>query len=391
MCLFYYLFKKNITYSSNSLTNLKQVAIIGGGLGGLIAAIRLAQQGVPVILFEKNTYPFHRVCGEYVSNETLPFLEQHKLLPPAIQLPGITRFQLSSVSGRQTILPLDLGGFGISRYTFDHFLAQQARKVGVCLLENTRVITIAFANNRFHLDTSGKSFEADVVIGSYGKRSRLDMHFQRKFTTKRSPYVGVKYHVKTEHPDDLIALHNFNGGYLGISNVDSGKSNLCYLVHRSRLRENGSLEALEENVLFKNPLIKAIYSGATFLFEKPEVINEVSFASKEPVVNHMLMVGDAAGMITPLCGNGMAMAIHSAKLAADLIVQHLQENHSREWLEKRYADAWTKNFAGRLRYGRWVQHYLFGSAFSSNLAVHLAIHLRPLARLLVRQSHGNPF
>jgi len=370
---------------------LKRVAIIGGGLGGLIAAIRLAQQGVPVILFEKNTYPFHRVCGEYVSNETLPFLEQNKLLPPAIHLPAITRFQLSSVSGKQTILPLDLGGFGISRYTFDHFLAQKARESGVQLLENTRVNDIAFVNNRFHIETSGNNFEADVVIGSYGKRSRLDMHFHRRFTRKRSPYVGVKYHIKTNHPDDLIALHNFNGGYLGISNIDAGKSNLCYLVHRNRLKKNGSIEALEENVLFKNPLIKEIYSQATFLFKKPEVINEVSFASKEPVVNHMLMVGDAAGMITPLCGNGMAMAIHSAKLAADLIVQHLLENHSREWLEKRYADAWTKNFAGRLRYGRWVQHYLFGSSLSSNLAVNLALHFRPLARLLVSQSHGEPF
>jgi flavin-dependent dehydrogenase len=370
---------------------LKQVAIIGGGLGGLVAAIQLAKNGVSTILFEKKTYPFHRVCGEYVSNEALPFLKQQGLFPEELSLPSIKRFQLSAVNGKCTILPLDMGGFGLSRYTFDYSLAKKAREAGVQLYENCEVNQLHFENNRFQIQTPEGQYKADIVLGSFGKRSRLDLYLNRNFTGTRSPYVGVKYHIKTKHPDDLIALHNFNGGYLGISNIEAGKTNLCYLVHRNLLKESGSIPGLEKEVLLKNPLIKTIFSNATFLFEKPEVINEISFAPKEPVFNHMLMVGDAAGMIAPLCGNGMAMAIHSAKLAADLILKQLHENQSREWLEKNYADAWLRTFAGRLSYGRWVQHYLFGSSFSSNLAVQLALYLRPLARLLVRQSHGEPF
>ncbi|MCK6618415.1 MAG: FAD-dependent monooxygenase [Cyclobacteriaceae bacterium] len=370
---------------------MKQVAIIGGGLGGLIAAIRLAKAGMPVVLFEKKTYPFHRVCGEYVSNETLPFLKHNGLFPEKFEPPSVSRFQLSAINGKSAFLPLDLGGFGISRYAFDHFLSQQARAAGVQVAENCEVSRVQFNQDRFVIQANDHTLEADVVVGAFGKRSRLDVQLNRGFIMKRSPYVGIKYHIKTNHPDDLIALHNFNGGYLGISNVEAGKTNLCYLVHRNLLKHYHTIPALEENVLFKNPHIKNIYANSTFLFEKPEVINEFSFAPKEPVYNHLLMVGDSAGMITPLCGNGMAMAIHAAKLATDLVLQQVTEKQPRKWLEKSYQYAWKKKFAGRLRYGRWVQHYLFGSHLSSDLAIRLALYLRPIARLMIKQSHGEPF
>src|SRR5690606_23901235 len=103
----------------------------GGGLAGLIASIRLGRAGFSCLLFEKKIYPFHRVCGEYISNEVLPFLKNEQLFPQAFNLPNINVLQLSSVNGKMTELSLDLGGFGISRYMFDHFLAQEAKRCGV--------------------------------------------------------------------------------------------------------------------------------------------------------------------------------------------------------------------------------------------------------------------
>lgn len=370
---------------------MKRVVIIGGGLGGLTAAIRLARFGYSCTLFEKKTYPFHRVCGEYISNETLPFLKENSLFPEEFNPPVITRLQLSSVNGRATSLPLDLGGFGISRYVFDSFLAEKATQSGAELRLNCEVEDVTFSDNRFRVQVAGGTYDADIVLGSFGKRSKLDVHLQRRFVQQRSPYVGVKYHIRIDHPDNLIALHNFDGGYCGISNVENGKTNLCYLVHRDQLKRFGTIHDLEEQVLFQNPLLKHIYSNAQFIFQKPETINEVSFATKEPVYRHMLMLGDAAGMITPLCGNGMAMALHSAKLVTNLIRQCNRESRPREWLEQTYAAAWKKTFAKRLRFGRFVQHYLFGRAFTSNLAVTLAVNSRFIARQIIRQTHGQPF
>jgi menaquinone-9 beta-reductase len=369
---------------------LRNIVIIGGGLAGLISAIQLAKAGIPCTVIEKKSYPFHRVCGEYISNEAVPFLRSLDLYPEEFSPPQINRFQLSSVTGKNAFLSLDLGGFGISRFTYDHFLYKKAVASGVAFLLNTEVETVLFENEKFNIRTHIKDLQADLVIGAFGKRSKMDVSLGRKFIKQRSPYAGIKYHLKTNHPADLISLHNFPGGYCGISNVEGDVSNLCYLTHREPLRSAGSLEALEREIIFKNPLLKFIFSNSDFLLDKPEVINEISFETKSPVEHHILMAGDAAGMIAPLCGNGMAMAIHASKLVSSLSIDFCRQKISRNVLEKQYAQQWKKVFAARLWKGRQIQ-MLFGNATLSNAAVNLTLYSRPLANMIVRNTHGEIF
>ena len=369
---------------------MKRTIIAGGGLAGLVAANILARAGIACIVVEKREYPFHRVCGEYISNETVPFLKSLDLFPDALSPSTIKRFQLTSVNGKSAELALKLGGFGISRYSFDEFLYQKAKSNGVEFLLNTEVESIRFADNNFEIKTNQRHLNADVAIGAFGKRSKLDMALNRNFIRQRSPYVGVKYHIRTKHPPDLIALHNFKEGYCGISNIEKEKSCLCYLTHRDNLKKFGSIKLMEENVLFNNPFIKSIFSDSDFLFDKPETINEISFSSKRPIEDHILMCGDAAGMIAPLCGNGMAMAIHSAKIASELAIDFCRAKISRQELEKGYWLQWESNFAKRLWAGRQIQK-LFGSVRASDFAVTLALHSKPMARFLISKTHGAPF
>jgi flavin-dependent dehydrogenase len=370
---------------------LKNVVIVGGGIAGLIASIQFARYGIACSVIEKKSYPFHRVCGEYISNEAVSFLRQLDVYPDEYSPPQIRRFMLSSITGRYKVLPLDMGGFGISRYTFDSFLYEKAKTLGVEFLLNTEVESVEFFAQSFSVKTRQKVYTTDVVLGAFGKRSRIDHELNRDFILRRSPYVGVKYHIKTDHPSDLIALHNFSDGYCGISNVEDEKSNLCYLTHRDNVRRFKSISEMEHHILFRNPLLKSIFKNSRFLFDRPEVINEISFETKSAVEDHILMIGDAAGMITPLCGNGMAMAIHSAKIASELVIQYLQGKiFTRPQLENAYSEHWRKLFGKRLWAGRQIQK-LFGSETASNIAVNMAIHFKPLAKAIIRNTHGNAF
>src|SRR5215218_1649996 len=114
------------------------VAVIGGGLAGLAISILLAKSGHSVILFEKEKYPFHKVCGEYISMESWDFLEALGLSLSDLALPEIDTLNLTAPGGKSFTTKLPLGGFGISRYKMDNLLSVLARESGVRLLEETK-------------------------------------------------------------------------------------------------------------------------------------------------------------------------------------------------------------------------------------------------------------
>ena len=246
---------------------LYDCAIIGGGLAGLCLSIQLAKQGHSVVLIEKNKYPFHKVCGEYISMESWDFLESLGLTLSKMNLPIIDTINVSAQNGFKISSPLALGGFGISRYTLDHALSNIAAQVGVILLENIKATGVKLTNNTYQVSTSTGEFSAKIVCGSYGKLS--PSFIEKNRSQSKENYIAVKYHIKTTFPDNVIELHNFKDGYCGISKVDNETYCLCYLTTARNLQDNNNdIQQLEKNVLMQNPYLKKYFSDATFLFEK---------------------------------------------------------------------------------------------------------------------------
>src|SRR5690606_38168706 len=228
----------------------EETVIIGGGLGGLTAAALLAKKGRDVLLIEKKSFPFHRVCGVYVSNEVLAFLDKEDLFPAEINPAKITRFRLTSTKGKAVQMDLDLGGFGISRYRFDEFLYQRAKSLGVRFMLNSQVEQLVYLpkTRSFVLDVNnGAKLECQNLIGAFGKRSRIDKTLSRSFIQDRTPYIGVKYHIKGDYEKDLIELHNFKGGYCGINPIEDDQFCLCYLGNKQQLRESGNIPSMEKS------------------------------------------------------------------------------------------------------------------------------------------------
>ena len=312
-----------------------------------------------------------------------------------MQLPLINRLMVSSPNGKNIEHTLPLGGFGISRYNLDNMLANIARKEGVVLAEETKVADILYRNNSFMIFSSKGETEAIVAAGCFGKRSNLDVKWKRHFTqvkpNKLNHYLGVKYHIKTLFPEDMIALHNFENGYCGISRIEEGKCCLCYLTKGDNIKKsNNNIRLMEETILMKNPFLKYIFSESEFLYEAPLTISRISFNKKSQVENHVLMIGDAAGMITPLCGNGMSMALHGSKLAFDEINQFFQEKTTRFELETQYTQQWEKYFGNRLQSGRLIQRF-FGNETLSNFLISSIKPFPKFITYLIRQTHGQPF
>ena len=370
-------------------SNATDIIIIGGGLAGLVSAIHLSKAGLTVRLIEKNEYPKHKVCGEYISNEVLPYLQQLGADPMTTGAKKISRFLLSTTRGKTIETKLPLGGFGVSRYTLDHFLLQKAVLNNCSLMQDT-VSNVQFANDRFRVQTKeGKELIAKIVIGAFGKRSNMDLQLDRTFIKNRSPFIAVKTHLKGDFPEDMVALHNFEGGYCGVSKVENGNINACFLANYKSFQQYKNIDVFIQQVLYKNPHLKTIFENSIPVFEQPLTISQVSFSNKSTVEGHILMCGDAAGMIHPLCGNGMAMAIRSAKIASELVIGYFNStNRSREELETAYSLEWNTAFKKRINTGRVLQAF-FGKDNLARMIMYGLTHIPGVLPAIIRQTHGS--
>lgn len=368
----------------------KEILIIGGGLAGLTAAIHLSKIGLQVILIEKNEYPKHKVCGEYISNEVLPYLNSLDLKISDLHPTNITNLEFSTVSGKiiKSILPL--GGFGISRYTLDEYLYKKAIVNGCKIIHDT-VESVFFKDEEFVVTTSDKSiFKSELVIGAFGKRATIDLKLNRNFIQKKSHWLAVKAHYSGDFPNDVVGLHNFKGGYCGVSKVENNSINICYLADYETFKKHKNINDYQEKVVTQNPYLKAVFSKCKPLFENPLTISQISFDKKQTVENHILMIGDTAGLIHPLCGNGMAMAIHSAKIVSELIGDYYNDEiKTRSELEHKYIQDWDLNFKGRLRMGRLLSNLLQKQKLSAVLMRILTV-FPFLLPIIVKKTHGKP-
>lgn len=371
------------------------IIIVGGGLAGLSAAILLARKKYDVLVLEKDAYPRHKVCGEYISLESRPFMESLGVPLQDMDLPIISKLQITDVKGYELNTALPLGGIGISRYRLDKILADLAVSSGATLVTKMRADNIQYSGDAFTVTTKGGTYSSRVVCGTWGKRSNIDVKWQRSFLKEKnnalSNYVAVKYHISYPWPRDVIGLHNYTNGYCGISQVEDGRCCTCYLTTEDVLHRHGNdLKRVEQEVVMKNPVMNKVLSNAQILYDAPVTISQISFQKKEQVIDHVLLLGDAAGMITPLCGNGMSMAMHSAKIASGLIDNYLQGTISRDSMERSYISTWKQHFSTRTSLGRLVQSN-FGKDTTTSLFLKTVNAIPFLKTALIKGTHGKAF
>ena len=359
------------------------IIIIGGGLAGLTCALHLSQSDLRILLIEKSNYPHHKVCGEYVSNEVLPYLNSLGIDPLAEGAVSISKFELSNQKGKSIKSSLPLGGFGMSRYAFDHLFYKKLEKEIDILIDSAE--TVNFEQDQFYIFTKRKkTYTAEFVVGAFGKRSNIDISMKRSFVSTRTSWMAIKSHYHCDFPNDLVALHTFKGGYCGLSKTESNAVNMCCLIDHAVFKNYTGINDFQKEVMGANPKLKAFFSEGKPLSEKPMSISQISFQNKKPVENHVIMLGDSAGLIHPLCGNGMAMAIHSAKLFSEVFLRHKTDRKS---IESEYSAAWELMFSNRLKAGKHIQKVLLHPTLSS-IGFSVGQLFPSLLPRIIKKTHG---
>lgn len=339
------------------------VAIIGGGLAGLAAAIRLSQFGWQVALFESKSYPMHRVCGEFMSPECVTTLDTLGVMPTVRdQQPNwMNQARVTTPSGSEWSRALPGTAMGISRYTIDKLLVNQARDVGAVVHEAHTVRNVQGSlRDGFTLTISHAgaphTVQARTVLSAHGKRSNLDRTLKRDFIQRRQPFVGLKTHLRGERLPNRVELHTFEGGYCGLNEVENGIVNACLLVREDVFRSAGAVEPFVAWMSDQNPALGTWLASTEPVLDHWLSISQIPFEPKTAVEGDLLLTGDAAGLIAPLAGNGMGMALDGGVLAAQHLHHYLRRDHTSERLKHDYARDWSAQFGGRLQLGRFLQN-----------------------------------
>ena len=338
-------------------TSSIDVVVIGAGVAGCTMAISLAKQGRSVLLIEKGRFGKDKLCGEFLSPESAALLQKIDCLQK-VQSVAASIENATFTGPKGGVLNISLGAkaWGISRRTLDVMLLQQALEQGVWAMERAEVLEIYRKRGRFQLTV--KSHEADnffiecgIVIGAYGRKSRLDNSLGRPFVRRNYPFVGFKQHHTSQKEDVLtnrVEIHTFPLGYCGMSRVEDKQINVCMLLHNKTLEQlpNRSWDNIVDYLSCMNPFLADRLNNLVALAEPMQAVSGVPFVKKQPFQNGVFFIGDAAGVIAPLAGDGQAMALDSAVKLTDLL-RGISLYPGDDELQ-RLGRAWT--FAFRRRY-----------------------------------------
>jgi menaquinone-9 beta-reductase len=343
------------------------VVVAGAGIAGCTAAATLARRGHSVLLLEADRYPTHKMCGEFLSPESTRLLRDLGVEDDvrARGAVAIRNVAITAPSGLAWRAPLPRAGIGISRWSLDPLLFGAATAHGATGLQQARVTAIEGDAREgfrvaFAVEGEAREVSARLVIGAYGKRSRMDRALGRTFGRGAHDFVAFKAHHRGLDLGDFVELHAFAGGYCGMSHVESGLVNVCLIARTDVLRASGkSFESMRDGVMRENPVLASRFDRLRLAVSHVVATSQIPFVEKEPVSRGVLMVGDTAGMIAPLCGDGMAMALRSAEIASGLADRYLRGETTFDELADGYTRAWRGAFSTRLGLGRLLQRGLF--------------------------------
>ena len=349
------------------MTHIYDVAVIGAGIAGSVMAKSLADHGWNTVLFDRKAFPRHKVCGEFLSPESLTML--HKLglheavasLKPSV----IHRTSLSLSRGNPLEIALPGTAWGVSRYKLDSALHHAAMSSGVRVQTETTVTSVKPIDQGYLIDTKEHGdvhgYQVRAVIAACGATGLpgLQSQHSRESTSVKGAHLGVKSHYKGIDLDGTVELYFFEGGYLGLSPIEDGLVNVAALLEREAFQHSEkSILGLIEAAWRRQGKLSQRLSSAQPVPGTQAAVAPVKLTRNPLAWDMYPRLGDAAMMLPPLCGDGMSMALRSAGLCAPLASRYLKgEITLAEW-ERDYTQAIHREFKGPLKWGHRLQGML---------------------------------
>jgi len=270
----------------------------------------------------------------------------------------------------------------LSRWFLDKALYAIALNQGVRILCQTKVTQVTQNSTGYEVTfQSGSKENYPLLVGAFGRISGLQK------PKGKNEFVGVKYHIAEGPADDTIEIHQFEGGYCGVSKVEEGAYNLCYLVSARYFKTvKGDIGSLEKEILSQNPFLKKRLESKRLT---PHVFtSQIHFGTQNSQKQGYILLGDAAGFIPPLTGNGMSLAFRSASKLFESLLAYEKHGQLSQVLTENHAYI-QQYLRFRIIKGRFLQSLLFIPNRKINrILCYALVYVPGLLKLLSKQAVG---
>lgn len=354
------------------MKQIRDVVIVGAGIAGSCLAKMMADCGWDTVLIDRQSFPRHKVCGEFLSPES------RRILHAAGLKEAVQALQPSRIKSARLMLPRSEGievelpgaALGVSRFALDQALHEAAVRSGAEVRTGTAVLSLSASEEpcctvlQTRCGGSTEALRARAVIGAWGTNPRLapsaaaSGERRKSRRVPRQPiYVGVKSHFTGLDSGQAVELYFFPGGYIGISPVEGGEVNVCALLRQEAVQDDGadrSVLGLLRQAAQRHPELRGRLASAVPVPGTQAAVAPVLLSGRPAPWGDCAHVGDAALMIPPLCGDGMTMALRSAQLCAGLADGFLRGELTESQWRERYTQAIVREFSGPLRWGRFL-------------------------------------
>jgi flavin-dependent dehydrogenase len=318
--------------------------VVGGGPAGCAATISAARGGASVLILERGRFPRHRVCGEFVSAESLDLLENllapahHSLISKAPRIAG-SRIFVDSAELHAEITP---AAASISRFDLDAALWDSCASAGVERRSDC-VVKAAQGTGPFRVTTQSESFEARAFINATGRWS----NFARARVAKEGDHwIGVKAHFLEVSAAPSVDLYFFDGGYCGVQPISPAAQNGAATTVNACAVVRADIATDLNEVLQLHPALRERSRD----WEPHPAMDPVStfplvFHPPEPVQSGMLQVGDSATFVDPFIGDGISLALRSGDLAGECLSRFFRDECSLDSALAEYSNLYQTRLA----------------------------------------------